>query len=1021
LAAKCPKCQAENPDDQKFCGECGTSITHPGYTHPSFTRTLEVPVEDLATGSTFADRYQVVEKLGKGGMGSVYKVLDTEIDDKVALKLIKPEIAADQKTISRFRNELKLARQIAHQNVCRMFDLGRDKDRYFITMEYVPGEDLKSFIRRVGCLPVNKAVAIARQLSEGLAEAHRLGIVHRDLKPQNIIIDTDGNARIMDFGIAREMSAEGLTGEGVLIGTPEYMSPEQAETKEVDRRSDIYSLGAILFEMLTGTVLFTGETPLGIALKHKTEDPPNPSDSNPLVPEDLARLVLKCLQKDREARYQTADALAADLRLLEQDMPTVETSVTRKARTSKEITLTVERKNLFVVGIVVIAVIAAVFVLWRFVLQKAPPPLSTDMRSLAVLYFRNNTGDSGLDHWRNALSDLLITDLAQSRFLRVLSSERLFQILSELDQLEEPTYSAEVLEQVARRGGVRHILVGSYTRANGIFRISASLQDPDTGEFIGSASLEGEGEQSFYTMVDELTRRVKENFQLSRAEIADDIDKEIETITTGSPEALKHYIEGRRLHVRGDYFRSIGEMQKAVAVDSEFAMAYRSISSSFGNLGMKPAERNAIEKAFELSYKASDRERYLIAAEYHRLSERTYDKAIEAFNQVLSLYPEDSTALTNLGLTYYSIEELDKAVELYLTNIRNGYEGWISHWNLAEAYTVQGEYREAHEVISERALEFPDQGRFPGRHAELYFIEGDYERALEEFEKAAALEAQLKQQLPQYKGDIHVLKGEFEAAEREYKKFPESSPLFKAGMATLLIARGNLREAQEILLQKPVIADLLLYLFLKMRRPDDALVLMEDMWQRAEQSENIGRQAELLHWQGVAYVQKKDFEAARGKAEELKSVVDSGMNRKRIRRYHNLMGLIELKQGRPSQAAELLQTARDLLYFPNSNYPHIHAFFYWTLAQARFAAGEWESARTNFEDILGLNSARLRDGDLYAKSYYMLGRIHEQQGDTAQAVLKYEKFLDLWKAADSGIAEVEDAKARVTGLKDYRP
>ena len=204
-------------------------------------------------------------------------------------------------------------------------------------------------------------------------------------------------------------------------------------------------------------------------------------------------------------------------------------------------------------GIVVIAVIAALFLFWRFVLHKPPPPLSDDMRSLAVLYFKNNTGDEGLDHWRNALSDLLITDLAQSQLLSVLSSEKLYQILSELDQLEVPTYSAEVLKEVARRGGVRHVLVGGYTRANGTFRISASLQDPGTGELMGSESLEGEGEQSFYTMVDELTKRIKEKFQLSRNEIESDIDKEIETITSSSPEALGHYIEGRRLHLRGDY------------------------------------------------------------------------------------------------------------------------------------------------------------------------------------------------------------------------------------------------------------------------------------------------------------------------------------------------------------------------------------------------------------------------------------------------------------------------------------
>jgi serine/threonine protein kinase len=206
-------------------------------------------------------------------MGKVYKAHDTEIKEKIALKLIKPEISADKKTIERFQNELKFARKIGHRNVCRMYDLNKEEGSYYITMEYVSGEDLKSFIRRVGQLPSGKAISIAKQVAEGLAEAHRLGVIHRDLKPSNIMIDKDGNARIMDFGIARSMEMKGITGAGVMIGTPEYMPPEQAEAKEVDQRSDIYSLGVILYEMVTGRVPFEGDTALSIAMKHKGEEP----------------------------------------------------------------------------------------------------------------------------------------------------------------------------------------------------------------------------------------------------------------------------------------------------------------------------------------------------------------------------------------------------------------------------------------------------------------------------------------------------------------------------------------------------------------------------------------------------------------------------------------------------------------------------------------------------------------------------------------------------------------------------
>jgi serine/threonine-protein kinase len=244
MSKKCPKCKSDNPGTATFCADCGTQL--PSLEDIEVTETMEAPKEELTRGTTFAGRYEIIEELGKGGMGRVYRVEDTKLEQEVALKLIKPEIAKDKKTIERFRNELKFARNIRHKNVCGMYDLGETEGAHFITMEYVRGEDLRSAIRRFGQLPIGKSISIATQICEGLAEAHRLGVVHRDLKSNNIMIDKEGNVRIMDFGIARSLEAKGITGAGVMIGTPEYMSPEQVEGKEVDQRSDIYSLAVIL-------------------------------------------------------------------------------------------------------------------------------------------------------------------------------------------------------------------------------------------------------------------------------------------------------------------------------------------------------------------------------------------------------------------------------------------------------------------------------------------------------------------------------------------------------------------------------------------------------------------------------------------------------------------------------------------------------------------------------------------------------------------------------------------------------
>ncbi len=380
---KCPTCQAENLSDSRFCHNCASPLKESG------ARTIKAPTFEVKRGELFAGRYEIIEELGQGGMGKVFKAYDHKVSEAVAVKLIRPEIGVNDKAIERFKNELKFARKISHRNICRMHDLGEEGFVHYITMEYVAGEDLKRFIRRAGPLSTGKTLLIAKQVAEGLAEAHRLGVIHRDLKPQNVMIDQEGNAKIMDFGIARFVTTEGVTGSGVMIGTPEYMSPEQAELKDVDLRADIYSLGVVMYEMITGRVPFEGETPLSIAMKHKTDRPRPVREINPLASVGLANIIAKCMEKPREKRYQNVQELLDDLLKAEQDLATGERTVPAKpakpTKTTVEVPVgTGAPKKKFLVPVIALAVVAVAAVAIILLLPKGAPAPEGDAAETVV-------------------------------------------------------------------------------------------------------------------------------------------------------------------------------------------------------------------------------------------------------------------------------------------------------------------------------------------------------------------------------------------------------------------------------------------------------------------------------------------------------------------------------------------------------------------------------------------------------------------------------------------------------------
>jgi serine/threonine protein kinase/tetratricopeptide (TPR) repeat protein len=1022
VANKCPTCRSDNRDALKFCGECGTQLPPLQSYPPNVTETLQMPVHELTTGSTFAGRYQVIEELGHGGMGRVYKVQDTEIKEKVALKLLRSEITLDKEAVERFSNELKLARKISHRNVCRMFDLGRAEGTTFITMEFVPGEDLKSFIHRSKQLNIGTAISLAKQVCEGLEEAHRLGVVHRDLKPGNIMIDKDGDAKIMDFGIARSLSGKGITGAGVLIGTPEYMSPEQVEGKDVDQRSDIYSLGVILYEMVAGRLPFMGETPLSVAHKHKYEVPEDPKKFNTQVSDDLARVILKCLAKDRNERFQSAVGLGTELGRIEQGLPTTDRIVRkRKALTSKVITVKFRLAKVLAPVSVFIVLVLAGFILWRIV-QPGKPALSptpSGQPTLAVLYFENNSGDRKLDNWHDGLAVLLIADLRQSRYIRVVADDEMYTVLKRLGLADARKYSSEDIEKIAAQTRASYILRGNYFKAGESFVVTASLQKPGAGESPSALRIEAHDDKDIFAKVDELTRQVKEGLNLTSAQISSDIEKGAGKITTSSPEALKYYIEGRKLHTEQKYDQAVAYMEKAVEIDPEFAMAYAAMASAHYNLRHFAESQKYIQKAQELSARLPENERLLIEGRSF-LFNGDYARAIEVYGKLVKMYPDLDVGHSSLAVAYFLAGDIDKAIEQQEIAVRIQRTP-LAIQILSNFYGAEGLYQKMEDVCRSFLQDVEDNASVHNILFDSYVGRREFDLALAEAEKLYLLDPQ-KYQEP--KGIVLFYKGDFAGAEKILVDYD--------WQMRLLLARGKINETiglSQRSLEKSngdkekeagAYGGLAGVLEKAGRYEEAYRVFNQYLKLSAENRKAAGesgmpylpsaRKGDLFS-KGVFQAETKSYDEARKTAEELKSLIETGIDKRELLYYEYILGLIELGNKNYRQAADLFGRACGRLDFQGD------ASFSDLLARALYESGDLDKAQKEYEKITLLTTGRLDRGDLYAKAFYMLGKIAEQQGNKVRAITNYRKFLYLWKDADPGLPEVEEARKRLAGLK----
>lgn len=680
MSQKCPKCQSDNPATATFCADCGTQL--PSIEDIEVTETMETPKEELTTGSTFAGRYQIIEELGKGGMGRVYKVLDNETNEKIALKLIKPEIAADKKIVERFRNELTTARKIAQKNVCRMYDLGKEKGSYYITMEYISGQDLKGLIRQTGQLTVGKAVSISKQICGGLTEAHDLGVVHRDLKPNNIMIDQGGNAKIMDFGIARAVKGKGITGSGVMIGTPQYMSPEQVEGKDVDQRSDLYSLGIILYEMLTARVPFEGDTPLTVGVKQKTEIPKEPKELNPQIPDDLNRVILKCLEKNQENRYQSAGELRSELERIEKGFPTTDRVIPeRKAITSKEITVTFGMKRvLFPVIAIAVVVITVFLFLWK----KGP---TFDPNLVAVGIFENQTGNPELENLGRMACDWITQGVKETGQFEVVPVSAVVTISQEFQK-------GDYVQSIARETDAGKVISGTYYLQEDTLQFQSQITDTREKQLLYALDpISGPADK-----LDETMARLQQKVTGALAFLNDESLSVLLQLGVKPPtfDAYKELKIGYETFLGGEQERSVTHMNRAMTLDPDFKYPMAAIAAYYMNYGRWDELKELYDRAVEIRKELDPMtEIYVIDYAGARLR-GDREGQYRAMRRTADLYGTTYFNYT-IALNAYWINRPKEAIKMLKALDLD--EPWVSDWTgywsvLTWAYHMLGQYEQ---------------------------------------------------------------------------------------------------------------------------------------------------------------------------------------------------------------------------------------------------------------------------------------------------------------------------------------
>jgi len=964
--------------------------------------------------------YRILEKLGEGGMGVVYKAQDTKLDRVVAIKFLPQHLTADSVEKERFVHEAKAASALNHTNVTTIYEIDEFEGQMFIVMEYCEGKTLREIVEKE-TLSIKKVLDIGIQICEGLTIAHEKGIVHRDIKSDNIMLTPRGQVKIMDFGLAKLKGATKLTQTRSTLGTAAYMSPEQAQREEVDSRSDIFSFGVVLYELLTGQLPFKGEHQAAVLHAIINEEPQPVARFNNKVSAKLQDVVEKALAKKKEERYQHIDDVLADLRREKKSLEYVKTTqIPPEAMPPKP-----KKKLLpFIVPASIIFLIALlILILKPFKFEIGPEKKAiAENNSLAIMYFENVVDREDTERLGEIVTNLLITDLSESQYMNVVSSQRLYDILKLLGKEGTKVIDRSVASEVARKAGAKWMLLGSILQLKPQVILTSQLVEVKSGKVLATQRITGEPDEKIFSMVDKLTVEVKRDLSLP-AEAQEEEDPKVADVTTHSPEAYRYYLEGL------DYFWKVYHVEaeksftKALEIDSSFAMAYFWLAVLKG--GSKLSELTA--KAVEYSDKVSQKEKHYIKAQEAQIS-GNHAEAIKELKKVVERYPEDKFAFLWLGAVYWNaLGDLEEAVRQLTKAIEIDPLYKFAYNMLAYIYNDIGNFEKSIWAINQYISLAPEEANPYDSRADLYAYNGKIDQAIQSYKKALEIKPDLYFSLRKL-GHMYLFKREYAKAESCYQELSSSSEKDtrsegRTCLALTPLYQGKLEQTLRVL-DDGISADrmeqaegeqnawkhlLKATIYEEKKNLDLALKEAEigrEIHERAYPENPVGWRPFYTHLLAESGKIAKAEEVAR----TLKKDIEE-KNPALMHFYWLTLGFIELAKGNAKTAVTYLEKADRQATSPLFQVRFSLARAYSDAGRLGQTVAELEKALSRYDDT------RVAFAIWAVKAHYLLGLAYEKSGWNKKAIEKYEEFLEIWKDADPGIPEVEDAKERLKRLR----